>query len=359
MGAFVVTWMSDYRDVFAQRFDRDGNRAGAEFWVNSLTTGTNQYPSVASDAEGNFVIVWDRTNQFGNDAEILGQRFDPAGSKIGTEFQVNSVSAGVQRYASVALDPAGGAIVTWESYTQPGSNVEIFAQRFDKAGNRIGTEFRVNATTFNTQDFTTVAVDADGDAFVVWESYGQDGNAEGVYGRRIASPTPDVVAPGVRGFVVNDGTGQRSRVTSVTVEFTERVAITPGTFRLVRTGPGGVLSPVTLVVDTSSSTANRTVARLSFAGPQTQFGSLIDGLYTLSVEGGKFEDFSGNAGQGSVYLFHRLFGDSNGDRTVNASDILAFRLAFLSNGPSFDYDNNGVVDAADFLQFRLRFLLTV
>ena len=61
---------------------------------------------------------------------------------------------------------------------------------------------------------------------------------------------------------------------------------------------------------------------------------------------------------GAIY---RLFGDSNGDRTVNGADFLAFRLAFLQQpvNPSFDFDGDGQVNGGDFLQFRLRFLQSI
>ena len=44
--------------VFGQRFDSDGSMVGSEFQVNTYTTGTQDTPSVAADASGNFVMVW-------------------------------------------------------------------------------------------------------------------------------------------------------------------------------------------------------------------------------------------------------------------------------------------------------------
>ena len=93
---------------------------------------------------------------------------------------------------------------------------------------------------------------------------------------------------------------------------------------------------------------------------------LIDGRYTLTVvadnivaDGGFDGNGDGSPGDNGVRTFHRLFGDANGDATVNATDFLAFRLAFLSSDPAFDYNGNGTVDSSDFMQFRLRFLQSV
>jgi hypothetical protein len=61
------------------------------------------------------------------------------------------------------------------------------------------------------------------------------------------------------------------------------------------------------------------------------------------------------------FTFHRLFGDVNGSKSINAADYNAFRSAFgKSTGqagfdPAFDFDNSGSVNAADYNQFRSRF----
>ena len=60
-------------------------------------------------------------------------------------------------------------------------------------------------------------------------------------------------------------------------------------------------------------------------------------------------------------MFHRYFGDLDGDRDVDGVDFLAFRnTSGLSVGdvgfnPVFDSDGDGDVDAVDFIQFRQRF----
>ncbi|MBX7105908.1 MAG: hypothetical protein K1X57_17625 [Gemmataceae bacterium] len=170
---------------------------------------------------------------------------------------------------------------------------------------------------------------------------------------------------------LNDFTAQRSMVTSATVTFSQPVAFVGNpadAFVVERTGPTGTTGNVTLSVDFSQSTAFETVAKITFSGSFTQYNSLIDGTYRLTVLAANVYDgcglvLDGNAdglgGDNLVYDFHRLFGDADGNRTVDSSDFLAFRLAFLSNSPTFDFDGNGTVDSSDFLQFRLHFLQSV
>ncbi|MBX7103178.1 MAG: M60 family metallopeptidase [Gemmataceae bacterium] len=171
---------------------------------------------------------------------------------------------------------------------------------------------------------------------------------------------------GVASVAINDGSSQRSRVTSLTVTFGGIVTLPANTataFALA--GPGGA---VPLSVDTTGSTSTQSGARLTFSGAGVEAGSLADGRYTLTVLGdsifdgiGARIDADGNGQPGGVRTleFHRLYGDTNGDATVNSADFLAFRLAFLSNNVAFDWDGDGTVSANDLLQFRLRFLAVV
>ncbi|MBX7102445.1 MAG: S8 family serine peptidase [Gemmataceae bacterium] len=171
------------------------------------------------------------------------------------------------------------------------------------------------------------------------------------------------VPPRVASIIINDGSAQRSRVTSLTIAFDRAVTFSNGltqAFQLTRTGPGSPTGAISFIADSAASTSSRTVVTLSFP-------PLSDGNYQLSViaiqvlENGIALDGDGNgsAGGNASFTFHRLFGDSDGDRTITAADFLAFRLMFLSNNPVFDFDGDGQVGPGDFLQFRLRFLTTI
>jgi sugar lactone lactonase YvrE len=180
----------------------------------------------------------------------------------------------------------------------------------------------------------------------------------------------------IESVVVNGGAAQRSRVTEVTVTFNRLVDFAgapAAAFRLTRTGPGTPAGDVTLAVDLSGSTATRTVARITFSGLLTEFGSLLDGRYTLTVlsaqvsAGGQPLDGDGNgtAGGDAVTALHRLYGDVTGDALVNGADFNVFRTAFGAGvgnpayDPALDFDGNGVINGADFNQFRTRFGLGI
>jgi hypothetical protein len=173
-------------------------------------------------------------------------------------------------------------------------------------------------------------------------------------------------APVVQNLQVADGSAQRSSVNSVTLTFSEVVALGSGAISVQRIGPGGSLGSVSFTIDTSMSTSTQTIARLIFNGSMTQYGSLIDGDYQISINHNLVLDTGGRA-MASDYsaTFFRFFGDSNGDATVNGLDFGLFRSAFgTALGDSnyvayFDFNGDGVINGLDFGQFNLRFGTTL
>ena len=130
--------------------------AGVEFQVNSHTTSAQWVPGVASDANGNFVVVWASDGQDGSGHGVFGQRFGASGVPQGSELQVNSYTTGQQFDPAVGSDASGNFVVTWESI-QDGSALGIFGQRFSTSGLPQGAEFQVNSYTTNDQFLPAVA----------------------------------------------------------------------------------------------------------------------------------------------------------------------------------------------------------
>ncbi len=191
-GSFVVAWESYVQDgsnwgVFGQRFDSAGSSMGSEFRVNSFTTGGQKVPAVAADGAGNFVVTWSSNNQDGSNWGIFAQRFDAAGLSLGSEFQVNSYTTSSQYSPAVASDTWGNFVVTWQSHSQDGVQYGVFGQRFDAAGGRVGSEFQINSYTTSFQGYSAAAADGSGNFVVVWQSQLQDGSSYGVFGQRLSN----------------------------------------------------------------------------------------------------------------------------------------------------------------------------
>ena len=196
-GGFVIVWQSQNQDgsglgIFAQRFDSDGVAVGAEFPVNQWTTGNQRNADIALDADGDFLIAWESNGQDGSGYGIVARRFASDGTPKGNEYVVNTTTASSQLDVAVALDADGDAVIGWVALDADG--IGVFAQRFDAGDTPQGAEFQVNQWTTNFQQRQDVAMDADGDFVFSWDSYGQDGSREGIFARRYTSAGSPVAA---------------------------------------------------------------------------------------------------------------------------------------------------------------------
>jgi hypothetical protein len=173
------------------------------------------------------------------------------------------------------------------------------------------------------------------------------------------------IAPArVESMVVNDGSAQRSMVTSLTVAFDRLVTVDPGAFELRQQGGSLVeLSVGTPIVN------GRTVAAIAFVAPDIVGGSLADGNYTLSIRSDLVHDAfgrsldgdaNGAAGGDHTDAFFRLYGDSDGDRDVDLRDLVRFlgTLGRQEGDPRYawysDVNSDGRVDVIDVIAFARR-----
>src|SRR5438034_10351403 len=63
-------------------------RIGSEFRVNTYTTSYQEHPSIARNASGEFIVVWQSFGHDGSGFGIFGKRYDPNGVPLGGEFQI-------------------------------------------------------------------------------------------------------------------------------------------------------------------------------------------------------------------------------------------------------------------------------
>jgi hypothetical protein len=138
-------------------------------------------PSVAADADGNFVVAWrDYVYQgYGlrNGYQIQARRFAADGTPSGAPFQVGSIATGYAEESgpSIAADEDGNFVVVWRDYIdyqgpdeQYGTQIQ--ARGFAASGTPAGPQFGVGKETsgYVYELDPSVAVDVDGDFVVVW-----------------------------------------------------------------------------------------------------------------------------------------------------------------------------------------------
>jgi|GEM_PF-954016 len=209
---FVVVWTDDVLDnagqgIFARRFDKTGVALSGDFQVNTTTTGLQYEPAIASDAAGNFIVVW--TSRLGDpgDADVYARRFDASGTALGSDFRVNTYTTGDQKDPRVAADALGNFAVVWTSAPQPGQagqdgdGAGIYGQQVDSSGDFFGPEFLVNVSTTGDEVTPAIALDSGGAFMVVWTGP-LDAGRFGVLGRiydPVGTPGSELVISGATG----------------------------------------------------------------------------------------------------------------------------------------------------------------
>ncbi len=194
-GDFVVAWSSFGQDgnswgIYAKCYSSNGNPKGTEFQVNTHTEDIQWKPSVAIDSDSDFVIAWVSNGEDSEGYDIYAQRYDRNGNPMGSEFQVNTYTTNDQKWPSAAMDSNGNFVIAWDSFGQDGSDEGVYAQQYDSVGIPLGSEFKVNTYTTDGQDLPSIAMDADGNFVIAWQSLYQDGSGFGIYAQRYDNIIP-------------------------------------------------------------------------------------------------------------------------------------------------------------------------
>lgn len=193
-GGFVVTWMdfsgsagdTSSGAVRAQIFASDGAKIGAEFLVNTTTSGMQADTAVSELSNGGFVITWTDRSQTGGDTTdgaVRAQIFDPNGGMVGAEFLVNTTTNSYQGSPKITALTGGGFVATWLDFGShdAGEGNDISAQVFGANGEKVGQEFKVNALPLVQQP--SICGLEDGRFIVVWSESAADGSSSAILGQ--------------------------------------------------------------------------------------------------------------------------------------------------------------------------------
>lgn len=195
-GRFVVAWFDAPRGaVVARRYAANGIAASGEFTVNSYTTvapavffpsggtsGSFEFadtpfpgPSVAADADGGFMVVWDSTANpdpcpLATCFAVQARRFDAAGTPEGAQFTISaftSAGAAAETQPSVAARGDGQFVVVW-NVSSGGSGA---VAGWDSASAPVGQAFLVSSLTSATPLSPVVSSDGDGRFVATWNAF--------------------------------------------------------------------------------------------------------------------------------------------------------------------------------------------
>lgn len=169
----------------------------------------------------------------------------------------------------------------------------------------------------------------------------------------------------VESVQINDGTVQRSNVTSVSVTFDGDAGASADAFEIRNRADGSIVPAST----TLATINNKTVATMTFVpganvDARLSGNSLADGNYQLTVLASAVERLGNDYtfGESEADAFFRLFGDGDGDRDVDGQDYIGFGRTFLKHAfdpdfsEAYDFDGDGDVDGQDYGNFGMRLL---
>lgn len=194
-GNFIIVW-TDQRSyakrgkIYCQMYDANSNPISMNFEVNDPVANQRncRKPSLAINARGNFIVVWE-TDHTGNwdNWDIYGKLFDSNGTPYQANFMINDDGgASDQTTPTVDMLSDGSFVVTWSDERE--GNKDVFAQRYDSNWNPVGINFMVNdGGLTSSQSNPSIAFTADGRFIIAWQDarngnndiYAQKFNADG------------------------------------------------------------------------------------------------------------------------------------------------------------------------------------
>ncbi len=194
-GDFVATWV----ETLEQIDEETGNKTVTQtVWAKAYralyimnSEGVREQVIDQSDASNYVVVkVYEATAEYEASTNKKGE----------TVYELVSATANGEatkkfadpRQASVAIDDRGEFVVVWDMISdgaEADGSRDVYMAKYAFNGGQMkingkAEAIRVNVETDKDQQYAAVAMDADGDVVVVWESYAQDGSGWGVFGRR-------------------------------------------------------------------------------------------------------------------------------------------------------------------------------
>jgi len=190
-GDIYVTWRDERNlgggrlDIYFAKSTDGGNSFGRNVRVDDTgsSTSSQDEPSIAVDANGNICVAWgDYRN--GN-KDIYFAKSTDAGASFGTNIRVDDTGSSSSRQAepSIAVDTNGNINIAWRDNRN--DDYAIYFTKSIDGGASFASNVRVDSTGVlpsGGQYKPSVAVDADGDVYVVWGDE-RNGNSDIYFAR--------------------------------------------------------------------------------------------------------------------------------------------------------------------------------
>lgn len=156
---FVLSWGNGSNN-YTRPFSHNCDTLGPETMVNDVSTFGRYLPKACGTDSGFSVVWYDYRN--GSYYDVYMQRYDTAGTKIGANYKVTSTGT-----HSIVPDIAGSngrTAVTW--IDQRNGHYDVYSQWFKPNGDTLGGQLMLNDTSGQSVDWPKVVAGDSGWAFV-------------------------------------------------------------------------------------------------------------------------------------------------------------------------------------------------
>ncbi|WP_169735997.1 Ig-like domain-containing protein, partial [Legionella lansingensis] len=217
-GGYVVAWegrgASDTTGVYGQIYNDAGSKIGSEFRINSSTSGNQQNVSVATTSSG-FIATWDSASGAldSSGTGVYARVFNSNGVG-GSEFRINQSTSGNQQNSQVIVLDDGKIAVVWESVESGAPN--IYARFFNSSGTALTNEIRINTNLSNNQQRPSISQVGD-KVVITWEDNANSSNGYDIKAQLISIDSSSLGGFIGSNFIVNTIVGSNQNNPEVTV----------------------------------------------------------------------------------------------------------------------------------------------
>lgn len=180
-GDFITVWnkvIGSESFVYGQQYNSSSQKIGQSFIINQDLINNSISANVKSLAinqnNNNFAVTY---TSISNDYKIYLSRFDSNSSPLGTPLLVNtSNNSGVHSNSSIGYDNSGNLVILWgyQNFSS-GFDTGIYFQKYDSNGNALGSNTLVVNKYSATQNILSeikdprLSVNNDGSFLVLWK----------------------------------------------------------------------------------------------------------------------------------------------------------------------------------------------
>jgi len=178
---FVIAW-EQYdallnKQIYCQLIDSAGKVKGNKIKVNDDSGNyTHKNPDITVRNDGSFIITWNDTRPPGmvHADDIYMQMYDKSGNTVGVNQKVNDDLANTNQQIApkISSDSLGNFVIAWSDGRLNNSHGEVFAQMYNISGTKIGQNFRVtNSSLQFGKGVGGVSMKPNGDFVIGWSEF--------------------------------------------------------------------------------------------------------------------------------------------------------------------------------------------